>query len=92
MNHSILVDGISYYEHEEIWREDFETVVACLGKVQAVDSMPPRHGAVIKLLLTSPTTSSSALFDDLDMDERVRLRTEASRNVEKEIAMLWGQG
>lgn len=77
-----LVDGISYFEHSEAWRADFELVIGCLARIIADESM----GALFKLLLTSPTTASSPALGELGAHQRVRLRAGTVAATERNMA------
>lgn len=74
-----LVDGISYFEHSEAWRGDFELVIGCLARITADEAL----GTLFKLLFTSPTTACSPALGGLDAHQRVRLRAGAVASTER---------
>ncbi|CAN8098924.1 unnamed protein product [Discula destructiva] len=63
----VVIDGISFFEHRENWRRDFDLVVGCLARITNDEAL----GTLFKLLFTSPTTSS---LNGLEANERVKLR------------------
>lgn len=77
-----LVDGISYFEHSEVWRGEFELVIGCLARITADDEL----GRMFKLLLTSPTTASSPALGRLDAHQRVRLRAGTAAATQRSMA------
>jgi hypothetical protein len=66
-----LVDGWSAYEHEQLWRADYEVVLNAFRK--AADASNSDDGTSFKLLLTSPT-ACRWLGDFLIPGQRVSLR------------------
>ncbi|KAB5583584.1 hypothetical protein GE09DRAFT_1212161 [Coniochaeta sp. 2T2.1] len=71
-----FVDCWSAYEREDLWRTDYEVVIATLR--EATNQSGGESGGNLRLLLTSPTISRW-LVDLLPEDQRVSLRHRGGR-------------